>query len=125
MFPDPCGESFAEAVKNGADPRSVVPNEFIIVRGGARPLPASGTAFSATAGPVLEAAAAALPHGTIRFTTAGAIRAAGGVVEWLPEHSPHGTLNEQHVHVTEAGSSSFSDAQPNPVPKKQRIDQGS
>jgi hypothetical protein len=124
MFPHPCGAAFAEAVKNGADPKAIVPDDYVIVRGGMKPLPPLGVPFSANVGPTLETAAAAVPYGQIRVTTAGEIRRAGGIVEWLPEHSRHGTLNEQHVHVTEGASSSFAPLRPNPVPKKLRIDGG-
>jgi hypothetical protein len=124
MFPDACGLDLADAVHRGADPRSVVPDEFIVVRGGLKPVPSIGTLFSAVVGPTLEAAGAAVPNGNVRVTTAGAIRRLGGVVEWFEEHSPRGTLNRQHVHVIEASSSCFSEPEPNPVPKRFRIDQG-
>jgi hypothetical protein len=55
-------------------------------------------------------------------TTAGAIRSSGGIVEWAPEVSRHGTVNQQHVNVTEAGPTLFADLGPNPVPRGQRID---
>ncbi len=125
MFPDPCGRQLAEAVRNGADPKLVVPDDYVVVRGGLKPLAPPGDEFSASVGPTLEAAACAVPHGTVRVTTAGEIRGRGGTVEWFEEHTPHGTLNEQHVHVTEPGSTCFSELQRNPVPKKQRIDGGS
>lgn len=124
MFPDPCGARFAEAVRNGADPRGVVPDDYVLVRGGLKPLAPPGARFSVATGPAVEAAACAVPHGSIRVTTAGAVRAGGGTVEWVEEHSPHGTLNQQHVNVTEGGATSFSDIRPNPVPKQQRIDGG-
>ena len=62
-FPHSCGAKLAEAVRQGADPKSVVADEFIVVRGGTRPIPAMGVTFSATVGPTLEAAAAAGPTG--------------------------------------------------------------
>jgi hypothetical protein len=120
-FPDPCGAALAAAVRGGADPKTVVPDEFVVVRGGTKPLPPLGAMFSATVGPTLEAAAAAVPHGRIRATTAGVVRRNGGMVMWKAETSPHGTLNEQHAHVIEHGPS-FSEPQLNPVPKYQRID---
>lgn len=122
MFPDPCGEEFAEAVRRGADPKIVVPDSFSIVRGGAGPIAPSGTPFSGATGPSVEAAAAAVPHGQIRITTAGAIRAQGGIVEWAPEVSRHSTPNQQHVNITEGGSTTFSELRLNPVPRVQRID---
>jgi hypothetical protein len=60
----------------------------------------------------------------VRAATAGEIRRRGGVVEWLPEVSAHGTLNEQHVHVTARGATSFTEPRPSPVPKRLRIDAG-
>lgn len=122
MFPDPCGEVFEQAVAGGADPLQVIPDDYAVVRGGIRSWPPAGTAFSAAVGPTLVTAAAAVPYGTLRATTAGQIRAAGGTIEWLPEHSPHRTLNLQHVHVTEAGPTTFALPFPNPLPKRQRID---
>ena len=122
MFPDPCGPRFTEAVKKGADPAAVVPNEYVIVRGGSSNVNNPGEPFSGTVGPTLEAAAAAVPHGQIRATTVGAIRARGGIVEWASEVSRHGTVNQQHVNVTEKGPTTFSALHPNPVPRTQRID---
>lgn len=124
MFPHACGVNLAEAVRNGADPTLVVPDSYVVVRGGIKPIPPLGQSFSATAGPDLAGAAAAVPHNQVRSTFASNIRCKGGRVEWKAQHSPHGTLNEQHVHVVECGSTSFSEPVPNPVPKKLRIDQG-
>jgi hypothetical protein len=121
-FPHPCGADLATAVQKGADPKRVVLDTFVVLRGERNPIEPPGTTFSATAGPTVEAAAAALPHGFIRVTTAGAIRARGGIVEWAPEVSRHGTLNQQHVNVTEVGVTSFSEMQPNPIPRPQRVD---
>jgi hypothetical protein len=123
MFPDACGLELANAVRRGADPKSVVPDEYIVVRGGLKPVPSIGTVFSAVVGPTLAAAGAAVPNGNLRATTARAIRRLGGVVERIEEHSSHGTLNRQHVHIIETSSSCFSEPKPNPV-KKLRIDQG-
>jgi hypothetical protein len=122
MFPDPCGSQFAEAAAKGVDPAAVVPDEYVILRGGASSSNSPGETFSGAAGPNLEAAAAAVPHGQIRVTTAGAIRAQGGIVQWAPEISRHGTLNQQHVNVTETGPTTFSALQPNPVSRVWRID---
>lgn len=122
MFPHACGAEFEEAVRNGADPKEVVPNGFAVVRGGGSPLQPSGTMFSGAAGPTLEAAASAVPHGRIRVSTAGAIRAEGGTVEWAPERSRHGTVNQQHVNITEQVPGRFSLLRPNPVTRRERID---
>jgi hypothetical protein len=111
-------------VRQGADPTTVVPDDYVIVRGGTKPIPPLGIPFSANVGPTLDAAAAAVPYGQIRVTTAGEVRRAGGIVEWAPERSRHRTLNEQHVHVTETVLSSLSPLRPNPVPKALRIDGG-
>jgi len=122
MFPDPCGIGFEEAVAAGADPFKIVPDNFALVRGGASSVPGAGTVFSASVGPFIDIASAALPYGTIRVTSVGEIRKAGGSVEWRPETTRYGTINRQHVNVTEAGTTSFAEAVPNPVPCKSRID---
>ena len=122
MFPDPCGSILAQATANGADPYSVVPDDYLIVHGGTAPIPPAGSVFSGAAGPTLEAAGCAIPHGQLRVTTAGAIRTGGGYVLWVPDQSRYGTINEQHVNIREGGSTSFSQVQPNPVPRRQRID---
>jgi hypothetical protein len=122
MFPHPCGAELEIAVSNGADPKSVVPDDYVIVHGGSVPLPPSGEEFSGATGPDLDAAAAAVPHGQIRVTTAGAIRAAGGTVEWDPDVSRYKTVNRQHVNIMEGGPSTFSEIRPNPLPRAQRID---
>jgi hypothetical protein len=124
MFPHACGEEFEQAVAAGAHPKAVVPDDYVVVKGGTAPLPpaGSGTVFSGAVGPTLEDAAAAVPHGQIRVTTAGAIRAAGGEVTWAPEKSRHQTLNRQHVNIVEGGTSTFSELTRNPVPLRDRID---
>jgi hypothetical protein len=124
MFPDPCGDQFEQTVAASADPKTVVPGEFVVVRGGTQPIPAPGITFSCASGPTLEAAGCAVPYNQIRATTAGAIRQAGGVVEWVPESSHRGTMNKQHVEVTESGRTVFGEPQSNPVPKSDRIDAG-
>jgi RHS repeat-associated protein len=107
------------------DPLGLVspPDEYIVVRGGQGPMPEPGAVFSGSHGPTIEEAAKGVPHGTVRSTTVGAIKAGGGTVEIAPEPAyPGGPLNEQHVNITEgAGESTFSEPIPNPVPKPQRI----
>ncbi len=95
----------------------------VVIRGGLSPLPEPGTTFSGSYGRTLEEAAAGVVHGTVRVTTAGAIRAAGGSVEHAPEAAyAGGPLNERHVHVIEGiGERRFGDPLPNPVPKQDRI----
>lgn len=122
MFPHPCGEEFERAVAAGADPAAVVPDDYVVVRGGTKPMPFLGEVFSAAVGPDLIAAACAVPYNQVRFTRAGDIRRAGGRVIWVPEFSQKRTLNLQHVNVAEAKQSSFGDMQANPVPKADRID---
>jgi len=58
----------------------------------------------------------------MRITTAKAIRVQREKVVWAPEISRHGTLNQQHVNVTLGSASPFSDLQPNPVARIDRID---
>ena len=122
MFPHPCGEEFERAVAAGADPKTVVPDAYVIVKGGTLPLPGAGVLFSGAVGPSLDDAAAAVPHGQIRIATVGEIRAAGGEVVWLPEQSRHLTVNRHHVNITEVGPSVFSALTRNPVPLRRRID---
>ncbi len=94
----------------------------IVVRGGAGALPPPGTVFSGAIGETLEDAAAYVPHGTIRFTTVGAILAAGGAVTLQPEVTRSGKLNERHVNVMESSSpSTFSEPLANPVSKQDRL----
>ena len=94
----------------------------VVVRGGEAPMPSPGTKFSGSYGRDLEEAAAAVPHGTIRASTAGLIRANGGSVEWEPDLTRSGTLNLNHVNVMEGNTpSAFSEPFPNPVPKPERI----
>lgn len=121
MFPDACGEQLEQAVAAGADPKAVVPDDYVVLRGGTKPVPV-GEVFSCATGPTTAAAGCAIPNNQARATTAGAIRAAGGVVEWVPEFSPRGTMNKQHVHVTEGRPTTFGEPEPNPVPKVNRID---
>lgn len=97
-------------------------DDCVIVRGGSGPVPETGTAFSGAYGRTLEEAAAAVPHGTIRGTTVGAIVKSGGSVTHKPELKRSGTLNEQQVDIVEGSiPSSFSVPFENPVPKDLRV----
>lgn len=97
-------------------------NLIIVVRGGATEVPPPGTTFSGAVGENLEDAAAFVPHGSIRFTTVGAILASGGSVTLKPELTRSGRMNDRHVDVREGSNQSiFSDLLPNPVPKDKRI----
>lgn len=94
----------------------------IVVRGGLAEVPPPGSTFSGAIGRTLEDAAAFVPHGTIRFTTVGAILANGGSVTLKPEITRSGRINERHVAVIEGSSpTAFSDLIPNPVPREDRI----
>src|SRR3972149_1574135 len=62
-----------------------VTDDFIVVRGGTGDVPPPGKVFSGAAGRTLEEAASGVPHGQIRSTTAGSIRAGGGTVRHAPE----------------------------------------
>jgi len=107
------------------DPLGLVspPDEHIVIRGGQGPVPEPGTVFSGSHGRTLEEAAKGVPHGTVRSTTVGAVKAGGGAVEIAPEPAyPGGPLNEQHVNITEGpGKSTFSEPVPNPVPKPPKV----
>ena len=110
------------ALTKGGDPKTVVPDEYIVVRGGQKPMPPAGTTFSGATGATLEEAGSGVPHSTIRQTTAGEIRSKGGIVELKPEPARSGMINTKHVDITEGSVPSvFSDPLPNPVPKNQRI----
>lgn len=100
-----------------------VPDANVVVRGGTAEMPPAGTTFSGAHGATLEEAASGVPHGTIRTTTAGAVRDAGGTVHSAPEPTRSGVMNDKHVNVTEGANkpSTFSKPRPNPVPKKDRV----
>jgi hypothetical protein len=107
----------------GANPKTVVPDSAIIVRGGQAYNHQPGNVISAQMGSSAAEAAAGLPHGTVRVTTAGAIRAAGGTVELVPEAVyPGGPFNTWHVDITEGANQAFpTQGTPSPVPKAQRL----
>lgn len=96
----------------------------VVVRGGQSPMPEPGTQFSGSYGRTLEEAASGVVHGTIRATTAGVSRAAGGTVAHAPESSyAGGPINQRHVHITQGPETTvFSDLVPNPVPKQDRVE---
>ncbi len=98
-----------------------IPDHYVIVRGGTKPLPPPGAAFSAAAGPDVFDAARGIPHGQMRSTTASKIRALGGSVESRPEATKSGVINHRHVEVIEGYPGAFGDTEPNPVPKEHRI----
>jgi len=112
---------------DGVMPESFgAPDANVVVRGGQSEMPAAGTKFSGSQGATVEDAAQGVPHGTIRESTAGEIRKAGGSVRSKPELTRNGTMNKKHVNVKEGTNkpSTFSQPKPNPVPKKDRIDGG-
>jgi hypothetical protein len=112
----------AFALEQGANPATVVPDIYTVVRGGQGALPAPGTVFSGSMGGTLQEAAVGVPHGTIRATTAGAIRGQGGSVTLAPELTRGGTLNPIHVNVMEGAQPTVFGAQIlNPVPRAGRI----
>ncbi|MGB0064807.1 MAG: RHS repeat-associated core domain-containing protein, partial [Terracidiphilus sp.] len=97
-----------------------VPNGQTIVHGGEKPIPASGK-YSAAQGASVEEAGRGVPHGKVKVTTAGKIRAAGGTVRPKPEPAyPGGPINGQHVDVT-GGQDTFTPPQANPAPRDQRV----
>ena len=109
----------ASALPVGGEP--FPPNSSIVVRGGRGEVPPAGTTFSGAYGATLEEAASGVPHGTIRSTTAGAIRSNGGSVIHAPELTKSGVMNNLHVNITEGGPTAFSDLFPNPVPRANRV----
>lgn len=110
------------ALQQGANPATVVPDPYAVVRGGQAPMPTAGTTFSGSMGATVPEAAAGVPHGTIRSTTAGAVREQGGSVVLAPEATRSGAINQSHVNVTEGSSPTvFGPPAPNPVPKSERV----
>ena len=99
-----------------------LPDYYVVVRGGLSLVPAPGVVFSGAAGATLYEAASGVPHGTIRESTAAAIRLGGGWVEFKAELTPSGRLNELHVDICLGpGSQPFGNLMQNPVPNKERI----
>ena len=97
-------------------------DDLVVVRGGMSDVPPPGQVFSGAYGRTLEEAASGVPHGQIRATTVGQIRAGGGTVEVVPELTRSGVLNERHVDICLGnGPCPFGPLQPNPVPKSLRI----
>lgn len=113
----------AEGEAGAAGGASGVPDSHYVVRGGEGPLPPRGEPFSGAHGPTPEDAASGVPHGTVRDTTAGAIRQTGGTVVSKPEPAyAGGPINPRHVNITEGpGSSTFSGPKANPVSKSGRV----
>ena len=110
-----------EKQAQGIDPGTIVPDDYVVVRGGRSELPALGQTFSGSTGATITQAGGGVPHGTIRATTAGAIRAQDGMVEYAPELTRSGAMNFRHVNVTEGKTTVFGSPQPNPVPKGNRV----
>ncbi len=79
------GDEAGEVASHADEATRGVPDDFTVVRGGTKDLPPSGEVFSGAAGRYLRDAAAGVPHGQIRATTAGEIRATGGSVELFRE----------------------------------------
>jgi hypothetical protein len=98
-----------------------VPDDYVIVRGGQSDMPGTGEVFSGSMGTSIEEAGGGVPHGSIRSTTAGAIRAAGGSVVYAPEPTATGAMNYNHVNVTLGHKNPFGELGPNPVAKKARL----
>ncbi len=110
------------ALQQGANPKTVVPDSYTVVRGGQSPMPSTGTTFSGSMGSTGAEAASGVPHGSIRVTTAGQIRASGGIVELKPELTRSGVLNWRHVNVIEGSTKTvFSNVVSNPVSKQLRM----
>lgn len=85
-------------------------------------MPGPGEVFSGAYGSTIDDAAAYVPHGKIRPSTVGDIRAGGGSVDVVPELTRSGVLNERHVNVCLGrGPCPFGELQPNPVPKSGRV----
>lgn len=92
-----------------------------MVRGGERPLPPVGIVFSGSAGVDRYDAGKGIPHNKMRATTAGAIRALGGSVTFVPEPTRAGQMNERHVDIVEGQTGAFGEVESNPAPKGERV----
>ena len=99
----------------------VVPDDYVIVRGGQSPMPGAGEVFSGSMGTSVSEAGGGVPHGSIRVTTAAAIRAAGGTVTYAPEPTAGGAMNYNHVNVSLGETNPFGELEANPVPKAGRL----
>lgn len=86
-------------------------------------MPGAGVEFSGPMGATIKEAGAGVPHGSLRATTAGAIRAAGGIVEYAPEPiaGEGSPLNYNHVNVTLGSDDPFGAIEANPAPKAGRL----
>ena len=98
-----------------------VPDDYTVVRGGAKAMPAAGEVFSGSAGPTLNDAAKGVPHGKLRAASAAGIYDRGGTVKVAPELSREGQVNYRHVDVVEGEAGAFGELIDNPVPKLDRI----
>jgi hypothetical protein len=113
-----------DELEAGANPKTVVPDDAVIVRGGKEYQPEPGNIISSQMDLTsVSDAASGLPHGTIRVTTAGEIRATGGTVELIPEPAwEGGPINTWHVNVTEGSEPAFpSETVANPAAAKARL----
>jgi hypothetical protein len=114
----------AAQVAAGADPATVIPDNTVIVIGGQQYQHQPGRTISGQMGATATEASSGLPHGQIRVTTAGEIRAAGGTVTLAPEEAgPGGPVNTWHVNVTEGPQSAFPEQTVGNVPTSQRLRQ--
>jgi hypothetical protein len=77
-----------------------IPGSTIVARGGIGDVEPPGVAFSGMQGQTVQEAGQGVPNGKFRWTTADAIRNAGGTVEAAPEFNERvGKMNYQHVDV--------------------------
>jgi RHS repeat-associated protein len=99
-------------------PQASISDDAVVVRGGVGEIP-SGT-FSGSVGSTEESAGLGIKNNQMQTSTAGAIREAGGTVEYAPEPAyPGGPTNYRHVNVT-GGQKTFSAPKPNTAPKNLR-----
>jgi hypothetical protein len=84
-----------DSVAGGADAKRVIPGDAVIVRGGRTYQPRTGEVISGQLGSNATEAASGIPHGTIRVTSAGEIRAQGGTVEPAPEPVSASTIESR------------------------------
>jgi RHS repeat-associated protein len=119
------GNDTCDAVPDACKPKDTteIRDDTTIVRGGESDMPSPGAAFSGAFGTSIYQASQGVPHGQVRYTTAGQIRDGGGVVIYAPEECyPGGPINYQHVNIVMGPlGGGFQGPIPNPVPKKLRV----
>ncbi|MGW4649738.1 hypothetical protein [Kitasatospora sp. NPDC004289] len=102
-------------------PSSKVPDDYVVAIGGVTRSQDRGQVFTGSMGKTGAEASAMLPNSQVQLTTAGAIRAAGGKVEYSPVDTPADYTNFHNVNITLGNTSPFGVREPNAVAPKDRF----